>query len=599
LLSGCSPEASSGAPKAARGILDLTGWDFGRQGPIKLDGQWEFYESRFVNDQELPSETPDMYINVPGTWNGYSKAGKILLGQGYGTYRLHVKTRLPADSMLGLRIYPLSSAYRFYIDDKLVANNGNPAASAAEEVGQYQPRTVFFYPPSEEFDIIVHLSNFQYARGGFWYSAFMGGSEEILNLHDAVMGKETFLIGALLMLALFYLAIFILRREFKYALYFSCLCLAMALALDMVGQFILLRFISGLSLQAVIFLWYSSIDWTLFFLVLYVHELFKSRFSGLVMKVYLGVTSLSQLLYIFTPSPFYTRFAFVSDFIGVVGVLGTIVMVAIGIKRGQRDGWLHIFSIVIVLVAYVHDMLFWTNQIDGSFGEIIYIGLFLFIFLQMVIQAQRIRIFHDHKTAAEFSFLQAQIKPHFLYNALNTVVFVSRYDANKARELLINFSNYLRGSFDFKNLQQAVPLKNEIELAKAYVEIEKARFEEKVEVKFDIGEDLEVKVPTLMLQPVIENAINHGVLPKPEGGHIEVSVKKEGRRLVFRVKDDGVGMAFEKKGGILQLKFGSGVGLFNIDSRLKRLYGKGLQINSSPGLGTEVTWSIPIKREGE
>lgn len=199
----------------------------------------------------------------------------------------------------------------------------------------------------------------------------------------------------------------------------------------------------------------------------------------------------------------------------------------------------------------------------------------------------------DKSIASELAFLQAQIKPHFLYNAINTFVSISRYDVEQARKLLIDFSNYLRRSFDFKGLSQLVPLRNEIELVKAYLDIEKAQYEERLEVSFEVCDDKEVKVPILVLQSVVENAILHGILPKREGGCIEISIRNDGEMLTFKVKDNGVGMEREKLEGILGHESQNGVGLSNIDARLKKLYDKGLQINSSPGIGTEVIWFVP------
>ena len=199
----------------------------------------------------------------------------------------------------------------------------------------------------------------------------------------------------------------------------------------------------------------------------------------------------------------------------------------------------------------------------------------------------------DKAIASELRFLQAQIKPHFLYNTINTFISISRHDLEQARKLLIDFSNYLRRSFDFKGLSQIVPLRNEIELVKAYLDIEKVQYEERLEVSFEVCDDKEVKVPILMLQPVVENALYHGVLPKRKGGRIEVAIKKEEKMLVFTVRDDGVGMEEEKIRSVLECESGSGVGLANIDGRLKKLYGKGMQISSSPGIGTEIKWSVP------
>ncbi len=251
---------------------------------------------------------------------------------------------------------------------------------------------------------------------------------------------------------------------------------------------------------------------------------------------------------------------------------------------------------VILLVSYVHDTLRYGNVIHDPLGEFFYVGFFLFIYIQMITQSRQLKDFLNKNAAMEMAFLQAQIKPHFLYNALNTFVSISRYDPDQARGLLIDFSNYLRRSFDFKDLSQFTSLKNEIELVRAYVDIAKAQYEERLEVCFDICEEQEINVPVLILQPVVENAIFHGVLPKSEGGRVEISVLRNGRTLAFSVKDNGVGIEPDQLQSILRHDSASGVGLSNIDNRLKRLCGKGLRIKSAPGMGTEVSWFVPINK---
>ena len=600
LLAGCSPASVTDNTRIHNGVLDLTQWDFNRDGNIKLDGEWEFYWNRLLSHKDIQEEKPDLFADVPGAWNEYSLTGEKLPGEGCATYRLHIDTGLPAGTMLGLNIYTFSSAYNIYINERLVASNGRVAATAAEEVGEYRPQAVIFNIPASQFDIIIQVSNFHYARGGgFWHSMSMGSTGGILALHDSAMGKETALIGALLIIALFYFSLFILSKEQKYSLYFAALCIFTILMVDMVGQFIIPRLLPFLSLSAVIFLWYSSSTWVLFFLILYVHELFPSKISGIIQKAFLLLSFAGQLLYIFTPPAFYTRLGNISNLLAILGVFCTVIIVSIGIKKGNKDGWLNVIGMTILLITDVHDILYRTNIINSYFGEIFYGGLFLFMLLQMVIQANRVKLSHDHKTAAELAFLQAQIKPHFLYNALNTFISISHYDMEKARNLLTDFSHYLRRSFDFKDLSQFVPLKNEIELAKAYVEIEKARFEERLDVNFEVPGDLETRVPAVMLQPLIENAVIHGILARPEGGRIDISVRKEAKMLIFRVKDNGIGMDAEKLLSILKHENGKSVGLANIDKRIQKLYGKGLQIISSPEMGTEITWYIPINGRGD
>jgi hypothetical protein len=589
LTSSCNISKTSNNPKPVNGQLDLSDWNF--ESTIRLDGQWEFYWQQYIFDGGFP-QSPDAFVDVPSNWNDVTIDGESLSGQGYATYRLHIVTSLPEDTMLGLRLFTFSSAYSFFADDKLIATNGVPGTNAQEETGEYKPQAVFFSTPSKEFDLIFHVSNFTYARGGFWYSATMGKADAISALNSGVLFKEIFIIGALFIIALFYLAVFLMNKEFKYSLFFSIFCILLIIASDCIGQMLLFQFFPYVNLNFAIFLWYSSVTWVFFFLYLYIHEIYKSKLSSLFLKVFLLTSVIQQIFFIFTPVSFYTGYlASPNSMISLFIVICGIYIILVGIKSGQLDGWLNISGVLFAVLFIIHDNLYWMNVFANDYGELYYIGFFIFLFFQMIIQAKRIKKYFDNQKESELAFLQAQIKPHFLYNTLNTCLAVSYYDAEKSRELLIKFSGYLRHSFDFKNLSQTVPLKDEVALAKAYTEFEVSRFEEKLKIRFNIC-DTEVSVPILTLQPVIENAINHGVLPKPNGGTINISIKKEGNNVIFCVSDDGIGIDAAKLETIFCKNSGRGIGLYNIDKRLKKIYGKGLCINSKAGEGTQVSWSV-------
>ncbi len=198
----------------------------------------------------------------------------------------------------------------------------------------------------------------------------------------------------------------------------------------------------------------------------------------------------------------------------------------------------------------------------------------------------------DKAIAAEVAFMQAQIKPHFLYNTLNTISYFCDTAPEQAQRLIDQFSNYLRQSFDFKNPVMFIPITNEISLLKSYVEIEKARFGEKLKVEFEIDEVARVKIPPLSIQPLVENAIHHGIRKKGGGGTVRVSIKNTSKGVEISVIDDGAGIAPGKLEGIFKTDNKGSVGLWNIDNRLKNLFGKGLVIQSEPGKGTQVTFMV-------
>ncbi|AJE51275.1 ATP-binding protein [Paenibacillus polymyxa] len=200
----------------------------------------------------------------------------------------------------------------------------------------------------------------------------------------------------------------------------------------------------------------------------------------------------------------------------------------------------------------------------------------------------------EEAVRSEMAFLQAQIKPHFLYNALNVIVSTVAVDPDKAAELLMELSQYLRGSFDFQNRENTVPLCKELELVESYVALEKARFEERLQVTIEVGRSIRSLIPPLSIQPIVENAIRHGVMQRATGGTVRVIVQEDGADFVVNVTDDGVGIPPERLQQLLSEEHvSSSVGLRNIHRRLIHMYGEGLRIESNPMQGTTVSFRVP------
>lgn len=188
---------------------------------------------------------------------------------------------------------------------------------------------------------------------------------------------------------------------------------------------------------------------------------------------------------------------------------------------------------------------------------------------------------------AELKALQAQINPHFMFNALNTIVSFCRTQPETARRLLLHLSDFLR--LNFVETQDFVPLSKEIEHVEAYLEIEKARFGSRLEVRYDLKcEDFEL--PPLILQPLVENAVRHGILPAEDGGILSIAATSDAHGHTVCISDDGVGFDVNN-----MVASGTGIGLNNVDRRLRSLYGiqSGLSMDSKPGHGTVCTVRIP------
>jgi two-component system, LytTR family, sensor kinase len=195
---------------------------------------------------------------------------------------------------------------------------------------------------------------------------------------------------------------------------------------------------------------------------------------------------------------------------------------------------------------------------------------------------------------AQLQALQRQLHPHFLFNTLNAISALMHRDVEAADQMLAKLSDLLRMALDQRSGQE-VPLKDELEFLQKYLEIEEARFGERLSVTFDIApETLDAQVPNLLLQPLVENSIRHAVAVRIEPGRIEIRARQLGETLELVVSDNGPGMPPSRLSSP-----GKGVGLANTRSRLERLYGANHQLRFSepPGGGLMVTVTIPFKAD--
>lgn len=193
--------------------------------------------------------------------------------------------------------------------------------------------------------------------------------------------------------------------------------------------------------------------------------------------------------------------------------------------------------------------------------------------------------------AARMEALASQINPHFLFNTLNTIASLTRLNPTAARELLVKLSNILRRLL--RKHEGFVPLRDELDFIEDYLDIEMVRFgPEKLQFYKEIdASTLDAIVPSMLLQPLVENSIRHGLGPRLEGGEIRLKTMRLNGRLVIEVADNGVGIEEER----IPEVYSSGIGISNVHERLKVLYGKdfALRVESQPGAGTSVRIEIP------
>lgn len=243
-------------------------------------------------------------------------------------------------------------------------------------------------------------------------------------------------------------------------------------------------------------------------------------------------------------------------------------------EKGEVTGALKIY--------YCH-----AHQITNTL-KVMAVGLSQIISTQM--EVSRIEHLRQMADKAEMRALQSKINPHFLFNALNAISSSIRINPDTARQLIINLSRYLRYNLELND--ELIDIRKELHQIQDYIAIEQARFGAKLTVIYDIDDDISVRIPSLLIQPLVENAIVHGIQPCKGKGVVVIAVKDQGERVRISIKDTGHGIDPQVIERVARNEMpGHNIGLLNVHHRVSLLYGEGLRIRRLEP-GTEIAFYI-------
>lgn len=591
------------------GVLDLSSWDY--KNIITTEGNVEFYWDRLLTENNfMAGIEPDCMPIIPSVWNYYKlNTGIRPTGMGYATYRIHVVGAKPGQA-LAMRVQPFSTAYDLFIDNDLVASCGKVGTSESGSHPYYAIKIFEFTPKSDHFDIIVQISNYTYARGGFWYPIDIGTPDKIHNVELSVFGCDIFVIGFFILMIIYNLFYCILRRD-KFLILFIVMCLMLLCRSLILGTYIFNYIFPNAYFSFYIWLCYIPII-SLPSLYLYiVYHYFNVKISIKVIRLSMAFSASAMAAAFVLPTYLFTQLTYIITAYLVIVCFYTIykLMKAL-ISEYTLDILFMTIGVVLMSLCTFRDIMFYQNilgkgRMDYSpFGCVALILLWDMSITYRYEQItrdrlralQELNISNEREKNLELRFLKLQIRPHFINNALNTIISVSRTDIDRARVLLLQFSKYLRGRYDYDNIDDIIPIHMELENIRAYLDLEKARYGSKLHIEYSI-DSTEIAIPPLVLQPLVENAVVHGTSCKPEGMQIHIYVQDNGSFYKIGVKDNGEGMNMEAIDSILKgASPGSGIALNNINERLKKLYNTGLNIVTPEDGGLDIFMLIPKER---
>lgn len=578
---------SSSIPGVKGGVLDLSGRDTDKTGAFNLAGEWEFYWGRLLNDAEIESGRENArLVDAPGLWTDLEADGQSLPAFGRATYRARV-VNAPPGQRFAVRVQNQASAYRLYIDDLLVAQNGSIGDRSDAPVSAYRPQFSEFTPEKDSFDIILQVSNDAYAVGGMWDWIMFGPFEPMAKVNAAVKIVDYFSIGSLLVMCLFFAVMFAIVRKEKEMLALSAIGMAVILRLLIYGDAIITHLLPGMPIAGFGWIDYLTGIWTMFFLLCFVYLTYPLLVKKWHMRLLLIYSACLSLFILSFPFEIAAGAYMVMNFILLFVVLAIVFFTARASLEGRTGSCSLMAAMVFILFSMLYEFLDNDPSITCFLVDSWVLDFVVLFFVQCTIVARRYR----DAQRMELGLLKSQIRPHFVHNALATIISISRRDSDRSRELLMDFSSYLRGCYDYEG-DDLITLEQELDFVRAYVALEQARFGDKLQVQYRI-EAANILVPPLILQPLVENAFVHGLRKKEEGGTVVVYASRSKNGAVrLGVSDDGVGLDGKKPPEDMER---NGIGIGNINRRLARLYHTQLVFTVPAGGGCEVYMEIPYR----
>ncbi|MBW2406245.1 MAG: 7TM-DISM domain-containing protein, partial [Deltaproteobacteria bacterium] len=375
-------------PKAIKGVIDLSDWDLKEDGPVDLDGEWEFYWQQHLMPQDFFSETAPLktgYIEVPGYWKDYEFDGKKLPRYGCVTYRLNVVLNQQHES-LALRTVEISNAYTIYVNGQRIGSLGQAGNNRETTIPRQIPQIFDFLHKTDQMEIIIQVSNFHHRRGGIWEVIQLGREKDIQKAWERRFSFDLLLIGCILLMALYHLGLFMVRKKDRSPLYFSIFCFLLTLrTLTTGGRYLGLAF-PGLSWDLMVKFEYLSFYLAVPAFGMFMRSIFQ-KFSEQFLRSLEVIAIAFAAIVIFTPARIFSHTLNIYEIITLLTVTYGLYVIFASLAQKRIEAFVFLLGFVILCLTIINDMLHVENIIQTGFFT--QFGFFFFILSQAFLLSYR------------------------------------------------------------------------------------------------------------------------------------------------------------------------------------------------------------------
>jgi len=407
-LSGYSNNQLINTPQTiTKGTLDLSNWDFDKQGNVELIGEWEFYWDTLLAPNNFPAEIRPEYPQFPQLWTKISQSYSSF---GYATYRLSIQIK-PTNKLLAIKLPDYYTSYKLWLNGNIFANNGIVSNNADNYKPHLLPLTKSFYIDTTNIELILQIANFEHSKGGTSIAPVIGTSLVLEADREFELGRNMLLSGAILMGGLFFFGLYLFGRNDRSVFYFAMFCLTYSYRIIGYGNYFLHNIIPDVDWQITTRAEYITLFMSAFFFMKFLQAIYPNEISKKLANILNGISILFVAITLLLPASIFTLTVNPYMFILLLYVFyGSYVIIIATIHK--RPGSLYaLISIIIMFFVIFIEILNYLGYI-GSFPYVTFFGYLLFFFFQSLIVSYRFaNYFKQAKLKAE---LGAQAKANFL-----------------------------------------------------------------------------------------------------------------------------------------------------------------------------------------
>jgi len=399
--------------------LDLTDFDFKKNKTLDLDGEWLFYPFEYLNPENNYLNDKCQKIKIPGEWNNIIHKDKIIGPYGYGTFVL--KIILPQNSNIyGIKFMDIETSYKAYLNGKLISENGNPGTNKKDTVALYKPNLVFFDNEKIENILVIHAANFYNDnKGGICRSLKLGLQKDIIDYNDFKLILHFCIFGAVFLIGIYHLLLFLLRKhEWAYLLFFLY-CFLISLRILVTGDFIFFRFFPDFDFDIGLKIGYLTMYTAFPIFSFFIYFIEKNKFIYKISVLSSVNFYLLSLIVLIFPSVIYTKTVLYFQITLILFSITLLVMILYFtvfnfIRKKENEMF---FSAVgcLFLITFAFNDIIDSKGIIRT-GQIFHIGLLFFIIFHSIILSKRYASAYNQKDFLS-NELEITLKENKLYKS--------------------------------------------------------------------------------------------------------------------------------------------------------------------------------------